>query len=941
MISIKNMDKFELKTGDGLKETLPFKWFDREQVLNEVQELGFYSDFHSFRKELAALESDKVLVIADPEEVYGQNWMICLTDSATREMFSLVESELARIEEEKQRREEEEEAKRNVVYEEKPFIPRRWISDSMSETEQEIGSLDARPTRKFLQIAIRCKRGAFGSLLSLSDRDADQHGLQEFRQHKDPNFDLKRREVDIGLQACPSWTSIWLETLKKNNEETQDEFFMPSLDHLMEANAAIPMKRGVVEGRFGHLTQGALTKEDLLNAREIPRNISTATQTSEFRKINSSMQYEYIEASKEEIEGQEVEEAIGQFLKTVVPSIEQALQQNETMDLFSDEFSKLRSEDIAGLDHKTDSYLHEVRNFTDLIYSNGKRLVCVDWHPRSQNIVAVACQEGLSFDGRVELSGKERNAYVLLWSFADLLQPQLVLQSPHEITCFKFNPDQPHFVAGGCSTGQVVLWDLSKAQAELKKRKGAQEPSQNANEEEVAEVEDGENPSDESPKISSNSSSLVPLEPCMISSIDQSHRRPTTFLDWIPADLHVTSHGKLVHADARPGTPGEISHQFLTCAGDGRIIFWDSSVKGRRAGSEEAHWHPLFRCSLGRNGGIGEYEVNKVTLRGRFDLLCDPSANAMMNPRTRADMSGTVFVCTTEEGEIISGDWLGAHSMTRATTTKTLLDPDSGDEEEQPTDEKIAWIGRDHFSSCIELQRSPFFPFMILSVSVLSFNIWKEDVPQPIFSSPISTGTAHLLCAEWSPSRPGVIVIGKSDGTVDVWDFIDQSHKPSVSVPVAAHGLSSIRFRNTPSPSSRGVHRKQSRAHQAMQKRPNDSKAVREAIVSDCAQKNPIGDQTQVLALGDSAGNLHIFEVPRNLRRRLQNEENIMTTFFERELERIHCALERRQARLSEKKQQEMELNAPQTQSESENYEELVEAEEERFRRLTAKLNVN
>ena len=53
---------------------------------------------------------------------------------------------------------------------------------------------------------------------------------------------------------------------------------------------------------------------------------------------------------------------------------------------------------------------------------------------------------------------------VLVWSFADLIHPEYVLESPVEVGTFALNPGQPNMVAGGCITGQVMLWDCSEAE---------------------------------------------------------------------------------------------------------------------------------------------------------------------------------------------------------------------------------------------------------------------------------------------------------------------------------------------------------------------------------------------------------------------------------------------------------------------------------------------
>ena len=41
-----------------------------------------------------------------------------------------------------------------------------------------------------------------------------------------------------------------------------------------------------------------------------------------------------------------------------------------------------------------------------------------------------------------------RHPQVIVWSFSDPLHPQFVLEAPHEVNTVKFNPNQPHILAG-------------------------------------------------------------------------------------------------------------------------------------------------------------------------------------------------------------------------------------------------------------------------------------------------------------------------------------------------------------------------------------------------------------------------------------------------------------------------------------------------------------
>lgn len=54
--------------------------------------------------------------------------------------------------------------------------------------------------------------------------------------------------------------------------------------------------------------------------------------------------------------------------------------------------------------------------------------------------------------------------------------------------------------------------------------------------------------------------------------------------------------------------------------------------------------------------------------------------------------------------------------------------------------------------------------------------------------------SAYTTCCQWSPTRPGVFCIGRSDGVVEVWDLLDKSHIPSTTQNVTATAISYIKF---------------------------------------------------------------------------------------------------------------------------------------------------
>lgn len=61
----------ELKTGEGLKDLIPYKLFNRDDVLDEIQQVGFYCIFQPCADQLKEYPLDDIILVADPDEKYG------------------------------------------------------------------------------------------------------------------------------------------------------------------------------------------------------------------------------------------------------------------------------------------------------------------------------------------------------------------------------------------------------------------------------------------------------------------------------------------------------------------------------------------------------------------------------------------------------------------------------------------------------------------------------------------------------------------------------------------------------------------------------------------------------------------------------------------------------------------------------------------------------
>jgi len=159
----------------------------------------------------------------------------------------------------------------------------------------------------------------------------------------------------------------------------------------------------------------------------------------------------------------------------------------------------------------------------------------------------------------------------------------------------------------------------------------------------------------------------------------------------------------------------------------------------------------------------------------------------------------------------------------------------------------------------LSLERSPFFPDILLGVTDWAFYLWKDGVSEHLFQSCSSSN--YFTRGVWSPTRPAVILLGRLDGGLDIWDFSDQSHKASLFHPVTSGGLSSM-------------------------------------IFLKCSNPN----EEQKLAIGDEHGHLHVLNMPKNLVKQAGREVDAMKKFLDREEARVGY-FEKRRVELAELKE--------------------------------------
>jgi WD40 repeat protein len=543
----------------------------------------------------------------------------------------------------------------------------------------------------------------------------------------------------------------------------------------------------------------ALNKRELeCGIQAVPLMKETACMTQWFRPVNAFTQYDkddFLDRQKGE------DELLAGFLTRVSRPIEEALQQNETVDIFQDEFASLGEEDM-GFGSKVTSNIKEVRVFHDVGYTRQKRVQWTEWVPgtaSAQNpmLISSVCDNSV-FQDRVDNSGKAGISHVLIWSFQESLTPHAVIISPWEVSYFKFWPTDKHWLIGGLVSGQMLFWKLTDEHLGLSQ----------------ASAQDKDEEKDDTVKQE--------VTHKMLSTIDDAHRKPVIALEWLPAELEFEGLRHKGRPKAANDPDGPMKY-FVTTSGDGQVLVWNFKEAIDSLDEPDFQWKPIHRAQLQRQDSGTEMGLCHMLYEG--SKLVDPE-------KQPGAVHATNFWASTEEGELIYGDW-----SARA------------EDDRKPEFCKKMLTTSKTFRPGVALQRSPFFPEIILSVTDWAFFLWKDGLKTHFFQSPAPQ--SYFTSGTWSPTRPSVLFLGRADGALEIWDFSDQSHKHSLMHPVGSVGISNLMFV------------------------PPDEK------------------RQDLIAVGDEAGHLRVLELPKNLVRPAGKELDVMGQLMGREEERVQYFLER------------------------------------------------
>ena len=562
---------------------IPYRYVEKDVVLKDISFRGKISDFQIIKADIEKAAVDSLMIRVNTDNIYGDdnNFEVATVKEVCEEwatIHKLTELKKKRDAEEKANSGKEKPKKRKPRKKKEKVVP---VSKPWVSQGSEIEIMESKTkqTREKISVSFARALREFNQSLEFTDKDAQE---------------------------------LW------NGSQ-------------MECRPYKDVKFDLQRMQFDAGCQSVGERSD----KEV--------QATRLPLVNKSTQYEARSLSRQvDVLDRMESPSFMNFLKSVESRFDDALQQNEVMNIFEDDFAALADEDSAP-GNRSEATISEYQSFTHLTYSKNKLVSSIDWLPNRRGIVAVATTEPLSFDERIAQAGRVRTSAILIWNFKDPIHPQCVLESPSDIMCFRFNEDQPELVAGGMYNGQVVLWDTTPSNKTTKKR-----------------GEDGDE------------EASIPVIKCKyLSAIETSHTYPVSDLCWMKNNSVVDGTGNLVdvgnqnalaEVDGKdneensttrnamaPGSRGQ-AYMFLTTSADGRVLFWDTLPK-KDSKKGDIVWTPKYSIRLSRLEKGGHLGCSKLSLA-----------------------VGSKFFCGSHDGEVAYVDYKAGDSADYPDHTKNVTD---------------------------------------------------------------------------------------------------------------------------------------------------------------------------------------------------------------------------------------------------------------------------
>lgn len=260
-------------------------------------------------------------------------------------------------------------------YVKKEFVARPWACTSgvLEEVEESI----VKENRPRVKIRVSRPRKDFCQEISLAEREAQEHNYEIKANAKNIHYVTNKKVLDIGLQAASKIERIQTQT-----------YFGRLVNKTCQYDPKDFMDGDKKKKRKRPMPGQELTEE-------------------EQKKFEDEMKAE-----------NERREKLEKFVERVAYDVEAALQSNEIINVFQEDFEMLGDEEAAKAGKVNTTSMHS-RTFIDNDYCKGKRVSCIKFHPTKPYLVAMSLVDNMDFELRSKITGKSFESYVLVLNFGD------------------------------------------------------------------------------------------------------------------------------------------------------------------------------------------------------------------------------------------------------------------------------------------------------------------------------------------------------------------------------------------------------------------------------------------------------------------------------------------------------------------------------------------
>lgn len=668
----------------------PWAYVDRN-VIAKYAKLSD-SSLAPFREIIDIYEADTFLVGYSSIQLNSDDFVICLTEKAKR---------LIR--------------QRNKTI---TGIISRKVIDRVIKTARPWNSLGSdtevdenfvRNRRKFFEIEILLPGRMLNSSRTLSDRGAsDSRDSYIQLINEDEKFEnIERKCISKAIQTClqPRETFVQTCPIFPKNAWTQ-------YDH-----------------------------EDILKETPVVEEKKQVNEESERNNDNRS-QVKNIDQSNEDLEDEKPKEKtpLELFLETRSQEMIDVIKYNAAVNLYVDDIESLSKQEnkISTIEVTT---LSEQVSFIDLSFTGNKAISDISLHSKFKEHVAISYITISNRTLKTEcLSEGEFQTRVLVWKLNDPLRPHLVLQDHREIYSVSFCPYNDDYVIGGCSTGQVIIWNINHYLNNISDNKTV--------------------------KFRTAQNNLPILRPTVVSHKHHSHRLPIRKIRWIPAKYRIEPNGNLTRSSITSNIV------FLTVSEDGIVIVWNVCFRSRRTVNHDSEdfdelLHPIFRLK------IPTFSENSQSFTPLCFCLDEQNENSPdTNDSKNKDFRKYLWLGCAEG--LLKCKW-GEHAY-EGNLTDTV-------------ECNILNCSYVHNGPVIEIVRSSHVRDVLLSIGGQVFAIWNDDhMDSPLFWR---RNSARYTSCCWA-NEPGVFFLGSEDGNLEVWNINSDSNQPIFTQVVSSRSITCL-----------------------------------------------------------------------------------------------------------------------------------------------------